>query len=39
MQILTHPLLVFFKETILTKTHIYLVTELVKGKDLFGFVK
>lgn len=39
MQILSHPLLVFFKENIITKTHIYIVTELVKGKDLFGFVK
>lgn len=39
MQILSHPLLVFFKENIITKTHIYIVTEMVKGKDLFGFVK
>jgi len=39
MSVMSHPLLVFFKETIVTKTHIYIVTELVKGKDLFGLVK
>lgn len=39
MTILSHPLLVFFKESIQTKTHIYIITELVKGKDMFEFVK
>lgn len=39
MSVMSHPLLVFFKETITTKTHIYIVTEIVKGKDLFGLVK
>lgn len=39
MQIVSHPLLLEFKECIQTKTHIYIVTELVKGKDLFDFVK
>ena len=39
MTILSHPLLVFFKESLQTKTHIYIVTELVKGKDLFELVK
>ena len=39
MSILSHPLLVFFKESVQTKTHIYIITELVKGKDMFDFVK
>lgn len=39
MQTVSHPLLIEFKECIQTKTHIYIVTELVKGKDLFEFVK
>lgn len=39
MQIVSHPLLLEFKECIQTKTHIYIITELVKGKDLFEFVK
>lgn len=39
MQIISHPLLLEFKECIQTKTHIYIVTELVNGKDLFEFVK
>ncbi len=39
MSVMSHPLLVFFKETITTKTHIYIITQLVKGKDLFSFVK
>lgn len=39
MQIVSHPLLLGFKEYLQTKTHFYLVTELVQGKDLFEFVK
>ena len=39
MTVLDHPLLVSFKESIQTKTHIYIVTELVKGKDLFELVR
>ena len=39
MAILSHPLLVFYKESIQTKTHIYIVTELVNEKDLFELVK
>lgn len=39
MKILSHPLLVYFKESVQTKTHIYIITELVKGKDLFELVK
>lgn len=39
MQIVSHPLLLEFKECIQTKTHIYIITELVKGTDLFEFVK
>jgi serine/threonine protein kinase len=39
MQIVSHPLLLEFKECIQSKTHIYIITELVKGKDLFEFVK
>lgn len=35
MSILSHPLLVYFKDSIQTKTHIYIITELVKGKDMF----
>jgi serine/threonine protein kinase len=39
MQIVSHPLLLEFKECLQTKTHIYIITELVNGKDLFEFVK
>ena len=39
MAVVNHPLLVAYKETIQTKTHLYIVTELVKGKDLFEYVK
>ena len=39
MSVLSHPLMVHFKETIQTNNNIYIVTELVKGKDLFEFVK
>lgn len=39
MSVLSHPLMVYFKETIQTNNNIYIVTELVKGKDLFEFVK
>lgn len=36
---MSNHLLVYFKESIATKTHIYIITELVKGKDLFDFVR
>jgi len=39
MQTVSHPLLLEFKECIQSKTHIYIITELVKGKDLYEFVK
>lgn len=39
MQVVSHPLLLEFKECIQTKTHIYIIMELVDGKDLFEFVK
>lgn len=39
MTILSHPIIVTFKETIQTKTNIYIVTELVEGKDMYEFVK
>ena len=39
MSVFEHPLLVTYKETISTKTHIYIITELVDGKDMFEFVK
>ena len=39
MQIFEHPLLVGLKETIKTKNHLYIVTELVNGKDLYEFVR
>lgn len=29
MSILSHPMLVVYKESIVTKTHIYIVTELI----------
>lgn len=32
-------MLVVYKESVVTKTHIYIVTELVEGKDMFEFVK
>jgi len=39
MSVLNHPLFVFYKESIQTKTHLYIITELVKGKDLFEYVR
>jgi len=39
MQIFSHPLLVQFKSCLQTKTHMYIITELCPGKDLFEFVK
>jgi serine/threonine protein kinase len=39
MSVLNHPLFIFYKETIQTKTHLYIITELVKGKDLFEYVR
>ena len=39
MTILSHPLMVSFKESIQTKTHIYIVTELVNGKDLYELIR
>jgi serine/threonine protein kinase len=39
MKVVSHPLLLEFKECIQTKNHIYIITELVKGRDLFDFVK
>ncbi len=39
MQVVSHPLLLEFKEHIQTKTHMYIITELVQGDDLLTFVK
>ncbi len=39
MQVFSHPLLVQFKHSIQTKSHLYIITELCEGKDLFEFVK
>lgn len=39
MQVISHPLLLEFKECILTKTHEYIITEMVRGTDLCSFVK
>lgn len=39
MRIISHPLLLEFKESVQTKNHVYIVTELVRGKDLFDFVR
>ena len=38
MSLMSHPFLAFHKETLVTKTHIYIITELIKGKDLFDFI-
>lgn len=39
MQVVSHPLLLEFRECIQSPTHIYIVTELVRGRDLFDYVK
>jgi serine/threonine protein kinase len=39
MQVVSHPLLLEFKECLQTKRQLYIVTELVRGSDLFEFVK
>ena len=39
MKLLNHPEVVKLHETIQTKTHLYIVTELAKGVDLFDFVQ
>jgi len=38
MKFLNHPGVIKFKETIENKTHIYIVTELVKGGDLLKYI-
>lgn len=38
MKFLNHPGVIKFKETIETKTHIYIITELVKGGDLLKYI-
>ena len=37
MKFLNHPGVVKFKETMETTTHIYIITELVHGGDLFNY--
>lgn len=39
MKIFSHPLLVQYKHSIQTKTHLYIIIELCDGKDLFEYVK
>lgn len=39
MQVFSHPLLVQYKDSLQTKTHLYIITELCRGKDLFEFIK
>ena len=39
MSFLSHPLMINYKETINTNNSMYIITELVKGKDLFDFVR
>lgn len=39
MQVISHPLLLELKECTKTKTHTYIVLELVKGSDLFSYVE
>ena len=38
MKLLNHPNIVKFKEAIETTTHIFIVTELIRGGDLYNFV-
>ena len=39
MKIIDHPQIVKYKETIKTKTRIYIVTEYIAGEDLYEYVK
>lgn len=39
MSIVSHPMLLTLKESLQTKAHLYIVTELVDGKDMLEFVK
>lgn len=38
MRFLNHPGVVKFIEKIEIKTHLYIITELVKGGDLFDYI-
>ena len=38
LKILHHPGVIKYKETIETKTHIYIIEELFKGMELFEYV-
>jgi hypothetical protein len=35
MKIVNHPQIIKYKETIITKGYIYIITELAHGEDLF----
>lgn len=39
MKLLNHPNVIKLMDTIQTKTHLYIVTELAKGVDLFDHVQ
>jgi calcium-dependent protein kinase len=39
MKLLNHPHVIKLVDTIQTKTHLYIVTELAKGVDLFDYVQ
>ena len=39
MKLLNHPKVVKLHETIQTKTHLYIFTDLAMGVDLFDFVQ
>ena len=39
MRIINHPNIIKYKETILTKNSIYIITEYIPGEDLFQYVK
>lgn len=39
MKVISHPQIVKYQETIMSKTHIYIIAEYVNGKDLYEFVK
>lgn len=39
MKVISHPQIVKYQETIMSKTHIYIIAEYIYGKDLYEYVK
>ena len=39
MKVLSHPQIIKYKDTIRSKSHIYIIAEYIYGKDLYEYVR